>query len=107
MDARQDGAEDGVLGHVQELCEVGVPGMDAVTFCFPGKVHVKGYQLQVLFHGSLIPHSSRQLLLCEHGWEHPSGWWCLFSLLVGVGGVEMLSAGWKSTLKMKLKLCVD
>lgn len=46
MDARQDGAEDGELDHVQELSEAGVPGMDAVTFCFPGKVCVKGYQLQ-------------------------------------------------------------
>lgn len=46
MDARQDGPEDGVLDHVQELSEAGVPGMDAVIFYFPGKVHVKGYQLQ-------------------------------------------------------------
>lgn len=45
MDARQDGAEDGELDHVQELSEAGVPGMNAVTFCFP-KVCVKGYQLQ-------------------------------------------------------------
>lgn len=46
VDARQDGAEDGELDHVQELSEAGVPGMNAVTFCFPGKVCVKGYQLQ-------------------------------------------------------------
>lgn len=60
MDARQDGAEDRVLDHVQKLSEAGMPGMDAVTFCFPGKVHVKGYQLQIPFHGSPVAQSSSQ-----------------------------------------------
>lgn len=60
MEARQDGAEDGMLDHVQKLSEAGMSGMDAVTFCFPGKIHVKGYQLQIPFHGSLVTQSNRQ-----------------------------------------------
>lgn len=43
-----------MLNHVQELSEAGVPGMDVVAFSFPGKVRVKGFQLQIPFHGSLI-----------------------------------------------------
>lgn len=70
MDARQDGAQDEVLDHVQELSAAEMPGMDAVAL-FPWGGSCQGLSAAEpipWFSDSPVQQAALMLLLPELGW---------------------------------------